>query len=57
MRQEIIVTTELKEGVSRRTNEPYSFYVYYVEVNGVRIFLKPESRLAGEILASFVGDM
>ncbi len=54
MTKEMIVTAELREGISRNTNEPYRFYVYYIDVNGVKVYLKPESRLAGDILSSFV---
>lgn len=50
------LTAELREGTSRNTGRPYRFYIFYVEVNGVKIPMKPENHLASDVLASHLDN-
>lgn len=55
--KKIEVNAELKEGVSKNTNQPYRFYVYNVLVNGVIVNLRPEDRTAGALLEHYVDNL
>ena len=55
--KKIEVNAELKEGISKSTNQPYRFYVYNVLVNGVIVKLRPEDRTADALLEYYVDNL
>ena len=54
IKKELVVTAELKEGVSTKTNNPYRFYAFSVIVNGIPVALRPENPTAGKLLEVFL---
>lgn len=50
----IELTAEKRQYADKVTNEIKSFYVYYVEVNGIKIYLKPTENIGRQLLEMYL---
>lgn len=50
----IEMMAERKQYVDKTTNDVKNFYVYYVEVNGIKVYLKPTENTGRQLLDMYI---